>query len=96
MSLPDPAPQRHHSTAGIVALIVIGLLLLIPSGLCTAVLGGGAIWETLTDTQNASDLPNTIPMLVIVAGPFLVGGAAMLIVGIRRARANARNRQARP
>ena len=94
MSLPDPVPERHYSPAGIVALVVIGLLLVIPSGLCTAVLGGGAIWETLTDPNNASDLMNTLPMVAIVAGPFLVGGGAMLITGIRRARANARNRQA--
>lgn len=93
MSLPDPVPERHHSTAGIVALVVIGLLLLIPSGLCTAVLGGGAIWETLSNPSNASDLLNTLPMVAIVAGPFIVGGGAMVITGIRRARANARSRR---
>ena len=93
MSLPDPVPERHYSIAGIVALVVIGLLLVIPSGLCTAVLGGGAIWETLTDPSNASDLLNTLPMVAIVAGPFLVGGGAMLITGIRRARANAGSRR---
>ena len=86
-------PERTYPTAGIVALVVIGLLLLIPSGLCTAVLGGGAIWETFANPQNASDLLNTLPMVVIVAGPFIVGGGAMLITGIRRARANARNRR---
>ena len=86
-------PEPTHSTAGIVALIVIGLLLLIPSGLCTAVLGGGAIWETFANPQNAGDLLNTLPMVLIVAGPFVVGGGAMLVVGIRRARANARNRR---
>ena len=89
----QPPPERTYPTAGIVALVVIGLLLVIPSGLCTAVLGGGAIWETLTDPNNASDLLNTLPMVVIVAGPFIVGGGAMLITGIRRARANARNRK---
>ena len=89
----QPPTEPTHSTAGIVALVVIGLLLLIPSGLCTAVLGGGAIWETFANPQNASDLLNTLPMVVIVAGPFLVGGGAMLITGIRRARANARSRK---
>lgn len=92
----QPPSEPTHSTAGIVALVVIGLLLLIPSALCTAVLGGGAIWETLSDPNNASDLLNTLPMVVIVAGPFLVGGGAMLITGIRRARANARSRRTPP
>ena len=89
----QPPPERTYSTASTVALVVIGLLLVIPSGLCTAVLGGGAIWETLSDPNNASDLLNTLPLVVIVAGPFLVGGGAMLVVGIRRARANTRNRR---
>jgi hypothetical protein len=95
-TMSQPPSERSYSTAGVAALIVIGLLLLIPSGLCTAVLGGGAIWETLSDPSNASDLLNTLPMVVIVAGPFLLGGGAMLIVGIRRARANARNRRTPP
>ena len=91
-----PPSERTYSTAGIVALIVIGLLLLIPSGLCTAVIGGGAVVGMFANPRNSDELANILPTLVIVAGPFIVGGAAMLIVGIRRARANARNRETQP
>jgi hypothetical protein len=86
--LPNPIPKPRYSTGGIVALIVIGLLLLVPSGLCTAAIGIGAIYGMIVSPQNAGDALATIPMLLIVAGPFLVGGAAMLVTGIRRSRAN--------
>lgn len=96
MSQPSPDPKPHYSAGGIAALIVIGLLLLVPSGLCSAAIGIGAIYGMIAQPQNAGDALNFIPMIVIVAGPFIVGGAAMLITGIRRARENARNRSAPP
>jgi hypothetical protein len=39
MSQPDDKQPQAHWTAGSVALIVIGLVILIPSGLCTTVIG---------------------------------------------------------
>ena len=72
--------QRPHSIAGIVALIVIGLLLLIPSGLCTAVFAGA----------------HMLPIAIAIGGPFIIGGGAMVVAGIRRAMENARNRRDTP
>ena len=83
-------PDRPYSPGGIAALIVIGLLLLIPSGLCSGTLGIMAIWESLTQPGGAENALSTLPMVLIVGGPFIAGGAAMLITGIRRARANRR------
>lgn len=89
--MPDPAPERIYSSGGIAALIVIGLLLLIPSGLCSGALGVMAIWASITQPGNTGDAISTLPMVVIVGGPFIIGGGAMVITGIRRARANRRN-----
>ena len=86
--MPDPIPKPRYSTAGIVALIVLGLLLLVPSGLCTAAIGIGAIYGMIAAPENAGDALGTIPMILIVGGPFIVGGAALLLTGIRRSRAN--------
>jgi hypothetical protein len=38
-----PPPKRPHWTAGSVAIFIIGLLILIPSGLCTGLFGIGAL-----------------------------------------------------
>jgi hypothetical protein len=81
-------PRPRYSTGGIVALIVVGLLLLVPSGLCTAAVGLGAIYGMIASPQNAGDALGVIPMVLIVGGPFIAGGAALLITGIRRSRAN--------
>jgi hypothetical protein len=67
---------------------VLGLLLLVPSGLCTAAIGIGAIYGMIAAPQNAGDALGVIPMILIVGGPFIVGGAALLVTGIRRLRAN--------
>ena len=80
--------HQPYSTGGIMALVVIGLLLLIPSGLCSAVMGGAAIWAAFTEPQNAGDAFSIVPMIAIFGGPFILGGGAMLFAGIRRARAN--------
>ena len=54
MTQPEQPPRRHW-TAGAVALVVIGLLILVPSGLCTAVIGGISISEMFSaDSSNES------------------------------------------
>lgn len=85
----DPAPT--YSPGGIAALIVIGLLLLVPSGLCSGAMGVMAIWAAVTQPGNGGDALSILPMIAIVGGPFIVGGGAMLLTGIRRARANRRD-----
>lgn len=63
---PKPATTPRW-TAGAVALIVIGLLIVIPSGLCTAVFAGGA--------------GLLIPLLI--GGPFIAVGISLIIAGWR-------------
>ena len=47
-------PRPRPGIVGAIALIVIGLVILVPSGLCTGVMGGSALWEALV--QPATDL----------------------------------------
>jgi hypothetical protein len=62
---------------GGMALIVIGLLILIPSGLCTAFFGAMSVWETITGGTGLSVLPEAL----MVGGPFIVVGALLFYWG---------------
>ncbi|HEY1613195.1 MAG TPA: hypothetical protein VGF97_05810 [Rhizomicrobium sp.] len=82
MSLPEPVPPPRR-TAGAIALIVIGLLILIPSGLCTSIFMGGAFLDTFFSSQNSSAMGDAIPALII-GGPFVAIGAFLVWLGLRR------------
>ena len=45
---PPLRPSRPRWTGGAIAVLVIGLLILIPSGLCTGIFGVGAIYRMIT------------------------------------------------
>ncbi len=82
MSEPEtklPSPGRM---AGGMALIVIGLLILVPSGLCTAFFGGMSILEMFSDSTGLDVLPEAI----MVGGPFIVIGGLLFYVGRRMRR----------
>lgn len=68
-------PQASSGSSGwAVALIVIGLLILVPSGLCTTVLGlSSSSW-------------NDLGVVLTVGGPFVLVGGWMVFSGIRRLR----------
>ena len=74
MDQPNPAPKEEPSLAAGCALIFVGLLVFVPSGLCTGFITGAAIanneWTGLI-----------VPLLL--GGPFVVGGAVMLWQGVR-------------
>jgi hypothetical protein len=67
-----PQPARPHWTFISVALFVIGLLILIPSGLCTAVLGvmslGGGDPSFLGIVLLVGVLPMAIGLGLVYAG----------------------------
>ena len=86
MSLPDPPAKRHYSAAGTAALLIIGLLFLIPSGICTGVFGAGALLEAFTSPHNASDSLSMIFMALLFGGPFITVGGVMVLIAIRRLR----------
>ncbi|HEY4943144.1 MAG TPA: hypothetical protein VII56_17065 [Rhizomicrobium sp.] len=84
MSQPEFKPR--HSAAGTAALLILGLLVLIPSGLCTGILGGGALIGAFEDPKNADSALSFLLMPLIIGGPFVVGGGAMVWVAIKRMR----------
>ena len=75
-----PKPKRPHTGLGI-ALIVLGLLFLIPSGLCTGIFGLGAIWGAITDPANAGDAASVVVMALMFGGIPLAIGIALTVVG---------------
>jgi hypothetical protein len=82
-----PEPQRTEWTGGACALVVIGLLILVPSGLCTGSLGIMAIAEALFPSKfgivsGGGTLNDLFPVLII-GGPFIIGGIFLIRLGLR-------------
>ena len=75
----DPRPQedRPHWTAVSLTLFILGLLILIPSGLCTAVFG--------FSTFAADGLDNALLVLLIGGLPIAIG-AWLVEAGFRARR----------
>ena len=86
MPLREEPPRPQFNVVGTVALLVVGLLILVPSGLCTGIVGGGAILTMVTDLKDASGAVGILAMALIVGGPFVVGGGAMVWRAITRMR----------
>lgn len=86
MSQPDPSAKPRYSVAGTTALIIIGLLFLIPSGLCTGIFGGGAVIDAIIHPENIGDAASMIAMAAMFGGPFIAIGAVLVWFGIRRMR----------
>jgi hypothetical protein len=80
-----PPPPRRNVGAG-VAFLVIGLLILVPSGLCTGVLVGGTLIESFIHPSGSSDLDSVFFMGLIFGGPFIIGGAVLVWQGVERLR----------
>jgi hypothetical protein len=70
---PPPPRTRPRWTVISIALLILGLLILIPSGLCTALLGGSIIVEGLPN----GDLSG-IPIVLLYGGPPIAVGAALV------------------
>ncbi|HEY2885679.1 MAG TPA: hypothetical protein VGJ08_10755 [Rhizomicrobium sp.] len=86
MSQPDPGPKQRPGVAGTVALLLIGLLFLVPSGLCTAILGGGALFDAFVHPENSGDSVSMIVMVALVGGPFVAIGGVLVWLSITRMR----------
>ena len=81
MSMPEPSP-RGRWTGSAIALVVIGLLILIPSGLCTATMGGLFLFSKFSADSANADLSDLLSVL-IVGGPFILVGLFLLRAGLR-------------
>jgi hypothetical protein len=86
VSQPDPTTKPKYSAAGTAALMIIGLLFLVPSGLCTGILGGGAIIDAFVHPQNIGDSASMMVTVAIVGGPFVAFGAVLVWFGVKRMR----------
>lgn len=82
----DPhAPPRRSGAA--IALIAIGLLTLVPSGLCSAFFGIAFLKDALTATGEAATYARGFIWLVpMFGGPPMLLGALLLWLGVRRRR----------
>jgi hypothetical protein len=81
--LPPPRPRRTWFS---VALICVGLLILIPSGLCTALFGGGMVIDMAGTGDAAAYARGLIWLVLLIGGPPIALGAALLVWGLKRAR----------
>ncbi|MBV9990622.1 MAG: hypothetical protein JOZ72_04950 [Alphaproteobacteria bacterium] len=78
-------PGRSRAIFHGVALTAIGLLIFVPSGLCTATLGGSAAWNLIAGTDDGG-MPAILIMALVFGGPFVVVGALFIRAGIRALR----------
>lgn len=78
MSDPNAAPAvaatKPHWSALAVVLLVIGLLILIPSGLCTGIFGVGALYDAVT-SSSAEGFSILVEALIFGAVPIAIGAA---------------------
>ncbi|HUE64865.1 MAG TPA: hypothetical protein VMO78_10875 [Rhizomicrobium sp.] len=81
-----PQPDRKPSLAGGIALLVLGLVILIPSGLCTGVFAFGPWIESIMHPSRYDpSMAMLIPALAI-GGPFVYMGGALVFAGFTRIR----------
>ena len=90
VSQPDPSAKPRHSAAGTAALMIIGLLFLVPSGLCTGIFGGAALIDMLSHPRGEDYASGILVTAFIVGTPFIAIGGTLLWLAIKRMRANAR------
>ena len=80
--MPDRA--RRPSLAVTIALLVIGLLILIPSGLCTGFFTLSPIVRAIIDRSSVSN--DIFGLALAIGGPFILLGGFMVWRGVKRLR----------
>jgi hypothetical protein len=68
---PPPPPRTPRWGALAITLLVIGLLILVPSGLCTGIFGVGALYAMFTSSSNEG--------ISILAEALMIGGIPLAI-----------------
>ena len=84
MERPGPPPPRP-SIFEPIALIVVGLLIFIPSGLCTGALSIAPMIPALSNPKDSLGAAFA-PIALIIGGPFVLGGGALLWLGVKNLR----------
>lgn len=76
-----PQPDQKPSLAGGIAMLVLGLVIFIPSGLCTGIFAfGPLIASILHPTRYAASL-QMLPLALLIGGPFVLVGGALVVTG---------------
>jgi hypothetical protein len=86
---------QNSSGCGPAALIVLGLVILIPSGLCTGIVALLPLASAVGHPRDAAMLLSALPVALIFGGPFIIGGAALIWTGIAASRRASRDAQSR-
>jgi hypothetical protein len=86
MSQPEQSARPRYSAAGTAALMIIGLLILVPSGLCTGIFGGGAVLDAIVHPENIGDSVSMIGAALVFGGPFVAVGGVLVWLGVKRMR----------
>jgi hypothetical protein len=79
-------PPKPRRTAGSIALICIGLLILVPSGLCSAFFGINFLVSMKSAGEGPDYAKAFLELVPFFGGPPIVIGALLLWWGLRRAR----------
>jgi hypothetical protein len=77
-------PKRRGWTAGVIALVVLGLLLVVLSGLCSGAFG----LMMVSPSWKAADILKALGLILMVGGPFMVVGVACIVIGLRLRRSH--------
>jgi|KBSMisStaDraftv2_1062788.scaffolds.fasta_scaffold62390_2 hypothetical protein len=75
---PPPKPSARRWTAGAIAVLAIGLLIFIPSGLCTGIFGMGAIYGMITGSGREG-FSILLEALLFGAIPLAIGGGLVFL-----------------
>ena len=76
----EQGPKRNVAAG--VALLILGLLILVPAGLCTGIIAIGALVNMVQYPSAASMLPTAL----IFGGPFVAAGGVLVWQGVERLR----------
>jgi hypothetical protein len=82
MSAESPPPAAARGCWG-VALVVVGGLVALLSGLCAGGSIGGGVIDVLNGDATIQQALGPILPFVLVSAPFLAGGIALIIWGVR-------------
>ncbi|HVZ90672.1 MAG TPA: hypothetical protein VG843_03395 [Rhizomicrobium sp.] len=83
---PNAGERQERSVLAGAAFLIVGLVMLVPSGLCTGVFGGGALLDMIAHPQNASDAVSILGTALLIGGPFVIAGIVLVRIGISRLR----------
>ncbi|HTQ14268.1 MAG TPA: hypothetical protein VMH86_10365 [Rhizomicrobium sp.] len=78
MDQPSQPPPAKKWTGWAVTLFTIGLLILVPSGICTSIFGVGA----LVDGGSGSEDWGFLLMALLYGGPFIAIGGGLVLAGL--------------